>query len=498
MTVASDLALSPGQAASRSPWALSLPLLTGLIVFVALAGANGLPLLADPDTHWHISVGNWILRHGEVPTVDIYSYTFAGQPWIAKEWASQVLMALAYNGGGWAGVVALCAAAFGVTSAVLLRLLLQDIRPLPAVLFTAAAFTMMAPHFLARPFALAFPFLLWWVGGLVRAVEERRAPEPVLLLALLAWANLHGSFTFGLLLTGAFALEALLGSRDPVERKMIFQGWLKFAVAALLVACITPYGFRSILVTFEILGMGEALALIREWKSPDFQTQPLMETILLIAVYLVLARGVKLPLVRVLVVVGLTHLFLQHVRNAELLATLAPLATAPVLAREWPAMRRDPDAGRRGSLVGPTGRNMASAVLILATVYIGSLVRFSNMAPPDTTAPMAALAFAREAGLTEGRVLNDYGYGGYLISAGIPTFIDGRGELFGGEFIKTYVEATHLTGDEPNRLEKTLDRWNIRWTLLLKEQPANKLLPRLPGWRRAYADEAAVIFVRER
>lgn len=37
--------------------------------------------------------------------------------------------------------------------------------------------------------------------------------------------------------------------------------------------------------------MGDALALIAEWKSPDFQTQPLVEAILLIALYLMLGRG---------------------------------------------------------------------------------------------------------------------------------------------------------------------------------------------------------------
>ena len=46
---------------------LSLPLLIGFVVFVALANINGLPLLADPDSHWHITVGNWILQHGAVP-----------------------------------------------------------------------------------------------------------------------------------------------------------------------------------------------------------------------------------------------------------------------------------------------------------------------------------------------------------------------------------------------------------------------------------------------
>src|SRR5580704_14755074 len=159
MAVASGLSVSshPGDSAvlqqPRSSWALSWPLAVGLVLFVWLPNSKG--LLADPDRHWHVTVGNWILAHGAVPTVDVYSFAFA----------------------------------------LMMRLLLRDIRPLPALLFTVAAAVMTAPHLLARPHVLAFPVMLIWVSGLVRAVEERRAPRPVLLLAMLAWANLHGGFT---------------------------------------------------------------------------------------------------------------------------------------------------------------------------------------------------------------------------------------------------------------------------------------------------------------
>lgn len=474
-----------------------MPLVIGLVVFVTLANVSGQPLLADPDSHWHVTIGRWILQHGAVPHVDNYSYTFAGQPWIAKEWLSQVLLALAYAAGGWAGVVALSAAAFGATSALLLRLLMRDLKPLPALLFTAAAFTMMASHFLARPFALAFPFMLLWVAGLVRAVEERRAPDPTLLIVMLLWANLHGGFTLGLMLCGAFALEALLNCRDFAERKQVFMDWLKFGVAALLVSCVTPYGAESIMVTFRIFELGDALNLIQEWKSPNFQTQPLQEVILLIGLYLVLARGVKLPLMRVLVVVGLMHMFLRYARNAELLATLMPLAIAPVLARQWPMLRRGSHAGGLfTSFAGPAGLRVTGLCILIGLVYVAGLVRFADIRP-QSTAPTAALDFVRSAGI-KGRVLNHYGYGGFLISAGIPTFIDGRGELFGGKFIKLYADATYLTGDDTFVLENVLERYQIEWTLLKADTPANKLLARLPGWRRAYGDNNTTIFVRER
>ena len=496
MAVSSGFSVSAGIQDNRSAWTPSWPLALGFLVFVWLSLHGNLPLLADPDTQWHVALGNWILAHRAVPRVDTFSFTFAGEPWIAKEWLSQLLLAGAYDLGGWSAVVVLAAATFGVTFALLLRLLLRDVRPLPAILFTAAAVVMVSTHFMARPFAFAFPFLILWVVGLVRAVEERRAPAPVLLLVMVVWANLHGGFTFGLMLGGAFGLEALIGARDAVERKRLFVGWLTFGVGAVLAACITPYGPESILVTLRIFQLGDSLSLISEWKSPNFQSEPLQELILLVGLYVALSRGLKLPLMRLLIVIGLVHMFLRYARNAELLALVAPLVVAPLIARQWPSQRPEDEArGRLGALAGPAGRAMLAVSLAVGLVFAGGVIRFGDIKAPTATVPQAALDYVQEAGI-KGRVLNYYGYGGYLIRAGIPTFIDGRGELFGGPFIKLYAEAVSLRGDEP--FETLLDRYKIDWTFLAKNQPANQLLAHLPGWRRAYSDDEATIFVRER
>ena len=492
LSVSNDIAAIP----ARSPWALSLPLMLGMTMFVCLANVNGLPLLGDPDSHWHIAVGNWILQHRVVPDVDFYSFTFAGQPWIAKEWLSQTLLAGAYDLGGWGGVVSLGAAALAITFALLLRLLLRDLKPLPALLFTVAAITMTAPHFLARPHILAFPFMLWWVAGLVRAVEERRAPHPILLVAMLFWANMHGGFTLGLLLAGALALDALVGARDMAERRTLFFAWAKFGIATLVVACVTPYGPESIVVTARIFSLGDALGAISEWRSPNFQAQPMQELILLVALYLALSRGLRLPLMRLLIVIGLVHLYLRYARNAELLATLAPLVIAPLLARQWAQVRADPEAkGRLNAWARPAGQAGVAVCVAVAALFAAGLIRFGSVEPPSSTMPQAALDYARGAGL-KGRVLNDYSYGGYLIRAGIPTFIDGRGELYGGDFIKRYVEI--VNGRESRPLEETLDEFHIDWTFLQKDQAANKILAHLANWKRVYSHNTATIFVRQR
>ena len=93
----------------------------------------------------------------------------------------------------------------------------------------------------------------------------------------------------------------------------------------------------------------------------------------------------------------------------------------------------------------------------------------------------------------EGAVLNDYGFGGYLIFSGRRPFIDGRAELYGDAFIRRYTEAVLLTSDD---LPEILRQYRIAWTLLEPSRPAVRLLDRLPGWRRLYADDVAVVHAR--
>src|SRR5690242_1345167 len=68
-----------------------------LFLFGALNGAR--TLLTDGDTGWHIRAGDWMLRNGRVPQDDFFSYTRAGEPWIAWEWLAELCMAWLHRWG---------------------------------------------------------------------------------------------------------------------------------------------------------------------------------------------------------------------------------------------------------------------------------------------------------------------------------------------------------------------------------------------------------------
>ena len=110
----------------------------------------------------------------------------------------------------------------------------------------------------------------------------------------------------------------------------------------------------------------------------------------------------------------------------------------------------------------------------------------------DAVTPQAALVAAQRLNLT-GPVFNSEAFGGYLVFSGVPTFIDGRIEMYGNAFLADYLAAER---GNASVLASLLDRYRIAWTLVQTQSPAAAALDRLPGWRRVYADDQAVIHAR--
>src|SRR3954468_23450130 len=303
----------------------------------ALVLVGGRALLNDSDTYWQIAVGQWILDHHALPRVDIYSFTKAGEPWMSSSWLAQVLYAISYNLAGWTGPVVLAATCIAATFALFTYILSRRIPAAYAVAVAMVVLALSMGHFLARPHVLVLPIMLTWANGLMLASERGEAPSPLLLPLIALWANLHGGFVFGLVLTGAFALDALWNT-DRARQTSVALRWAVFGIGALAACCVTPYGWGSILASRKILDLGELLHLIYEWMPADFSTFGALELVILVLVGGTLYSGVRLTPPRIALVLGLLHMALSHVRNVEIFALLLPIVVLAPVASQF-AMR---------------------------------------------------------------------------------------------------------------------------------------------------------------
>jgi hypothetical protein len=453
----------------------------GIAVYAALL-ANGTLLLGDSDTYWHIAVGKWILAHGAFPHTDIYSFTKTGEPWISSSWLAQVLFAAAYERAGWAGPIVLSVSSVAIAVALFARILGSRIQAKYAISIALAALLLSASHLFARPHVLVLPVMIAWVNGLLRASEQREPPSFWLLPLLALWANLHGGFVFGLALVAPLALDALWNAERP-RRVQLALRWALFGAAALVACCATPYGWGSILASRRILDLGELLHLIYEWMPVNFGYFGPFEACILVAIAGALHGGVRLTPPRIILVLGLLHMALSHVRNVEIFALLAPLVVLTPLTSQFAF-----EPARFVRLTLPVAAGLA-AIVAASTIAFAATHRFE---PPANQAPAAALDVLKQHNAK--RILDDLPFAGYFISKGIPVFVDGRAELYGEAFVMAYYRAMQLK--DVNVLLDLLKRYDIDATVLMPETPAVTFLDHADGWRRIHADSQAVVHMR--
>ena len=429
----------------------------------------------DGDTFTHIAAGDWMLAHHAVPHVDPLTYSVAGKAWTAHEWLCEILLALAYKAGGLTGVALLTGAAAASAIFIVVRAAARDLGGPALATVGVFAAMLVAPGLLARPHILALPVFALWAARLLNARD--RAPPLRLALLMTLWANLHGGFAFGLALIAPCAAESILAAGD---RRAVARDWALFALASVAAALANPYGIEGLLFPARLLGL-QALTRIGEWGPETFAHPNALEAAMLGLIGLALLRPVRLPAIRLALLLGLLHLSLAHARHEMLLAVLGPMLLAAPLATAL----KTPGEAR------PHDRR--TAALLAGALAIAAL-RLCLPAPiiPAYASARAALAALPDE-VKRQPVLNGYAFGGYLSLEGVKPFVDGRADLFGDAFLSDYARIAH---GESDALAAALQRDHVGWTMFAPEQGAAAAMDKLPGWRRIYADPRVVAHAR--
>lgn len=470
------------------PW-FGLPFLWAVAVFLACFSRPDL-LLAEPDLQWHIAAGRWMIEHRKFMDTDVFSYTFAGQPWISTAWFSQVLFAIVYDFGGWLAILAIGSLATALAFYLIARLVGSVQGELWGTLTSMISYPLVYPAITIRPHLLALPVIVAWTTALMSATGKRHPPWTALSLMVL-WANLHGAFTVGFIIAGAFGLEALLRA-EPQDRIRVAAVWCIFGALAFAAACATPSGIHPFILTFRLAHANEALPHTQEWRSASFEATTVLFFMVPVLYMLALSKEVRRNAARILLIAAVTLLTLRYMRFIMFLGIVAPLLGSAAMGRIFPSALKSPLADRlRHQLPGLALLRGACAVAAALTFYAATQ---KSIRPPDAESPDAAFASVPEE-IRNKRVLNSFHFGGFLIRHGIPTFIDGRTDmLFGGGFVSRYLKAR-----EPENtagVASLVDEYRIEWAIVGTDDGFAKTIPQLEGWRTHYKDDAATVFIR--
>ncbi len=482
----------PGLPALHPAWIVTIG---ACAVLFRVAMASGL----NNDVYWQLAAGNWMLGHHAVIRHDVFSYTVPGHPWFAEEWGFEVLLAWMVRH---VGPVSYWLVSAGATSGALLLSAARCRRLGSGQLWTAALAIMVAGGLVIgvapRPQDLSYLFFAFELLTLTLARRDRRwllALPPLLLL----WANLHGSFLFGLAVFGFdVAASAVARARQPGPaapggaRELRVRGrvgvgaplparWGAASFAASLIApVVNPHGLGLYRYAFHV-GTTSKLNGIEEWQSPNFHDPVLLVFVALpavvAAVWLASSRQ-RVELFDLVVWAVLLIATLRAVRFGPYMV----IALAGVLA-PWKVV---PKETLRASRVAP----LAALALVALIVSPHHPPAGAPTTRGSGAVPVRAAAWLRAQG---GRVFSTYVWNDYLIHVGVPDFVDGRTDMyFGTGVLDTYTKVSSLS----QAPDPVFDRYGVRWVLWPRGDALSTYLAQDPRWHVARRFGPDLVFER--
>jgi hypothetical protein len=483
---------------------------------VACAGLllllSGLYRVRTFDTFFHLAAGRLVLARGAVPTVDPFSFTFAGARWLDHSWGFQALLAALYGVGGFVALSLWQA----LTACLAGGLTWWPVRPDRAAWGLGAVLAVLPAVALrevleARPHMLAFVCLalaLLLIGRVFRGGSVWSLAWLLPLQAL--WLTVHGSHVLllGLLASAALVLSTLRRAR------LATAFVLALGAALTLVMLFAPDALtqgtdhlRSSFLEGQVQEWYPVTLsdLVSYWPGRAMLLLLLLPALGAVSLLHTLVRARSLTTDSVERSVDayqllLWALFAALALSSRRMLALYALGAGPV----WlPLAIRG--ARTLGSRLPRERLRLAELALPAAALGCLALVLLCAPGPFDLGPglmpgrfPERAVAHI-ESTKRIARIYNAYNFGGYLMwqrpAAGV--FVDGRAITV---YPAVFLEAFERAYVDMPTFEGLATRFAVDGVLLptssARTAPLRSYLEASPRWRVSYRDEIAVVYER--
>jgi hypothetical protein len=254
----------------------------GIFIFLFFFGP-----VETEDIWWHLSTGQWIAAHGQVPHEDIFPFGHEKLPWLCNgEWLGSVVLFGVFKAGGLLGLRIFRSLFFVMVAGLIFFYARRQMSfPLLMALVLMAVFGLSNRGWL-RPDLFNFlfiPIFLMVLFDYEETGDHRRLW--ILPLLSLIWFNAHlGGFIYGMLLLFIFSLSAFIRCLKVEPASVAQKATAKGQALTLTLtglAClagfiINPYGLEGFLYPFKVflfsnfIGYHKLKASIVEMQPPGY------------------------------------------------------------------------------------------------------------------------------------------------------------------------------------------------------------------------------------
>jgi hypothetical protein len=444
--------------------------------------------MSSIDLVYHLRAGEAILSTHGAPSVDAFTFSMAGRPWLDQQWGAQILLALVYRAGGWVGMALFHAALVGATFWFLwLACRARGASARLSAALTMSGFVVCFYNAGMRPQTMAYPL---FTGALWILADRRAHPRRLWVLpaVMVVWANVHGSFPLGLVL---IALSWAEDRRDHAATK---NTTLAVGVIGLFATLVGPYGLGVWRYAIGISTNERILGHVEEWAATTIRSADgaLFFLSALAVVVLLARRGVKTDALTLVWLGSFFLLGLSAARGEVWWGFVFPVTMAGLIVEE----PRSPE-DERGSLM----MNLLVVTTLIAFVAVLSPWVRDRIDPSSgetallSYAPQRMVDAVQRVAPADARLFVTLPYASWFeyASPTNPMFVDPRIELFPDDVWDDYFAVAE--GHEG--WQGIVDRWGVDVIVMAPgDATIVALLQNDPGWRLAYRDTSGSVFVR--
>jgi len=503
----------------------------GLIAFLSLLLFIHLRMsveLHDPDIWLHLKTGEYIVQHKAIPQIDIFSSTISGKEWIDHSWLVQVIFYLVFHFGGPDNLLLLSAITV-ILAFLFLFFSVYNQRQhltLSVVMLTMAAFASQS-RFNIRPENFSILFFSLYLFLLTRHVRKNW----IFLLPLiqLIWVNCHGFFILGPLLVAIFILAEKLKRLGILpwqwnETELLDARSYRNLVRVFLLVCvasfINPYGYKGalypFLVIFDSTGKtGIFYKHIQELK-PAWQINHNLflfyYVLAVISLLTFLLNFKRINIAYLIIWLILLGISVRINRNVIFFNFAAFLIIMDNLVKGLSVKKLNFIEGFFGKSIYILKYIVIVIIILRISETNSGILRSSYYIFEDNRVKSSLLGVAAEAypdkaadfilkNELPGNIFNLFNHGSYFIYRLFPkkkVFIDGRTELYGGNFFSNYQKILNI---DEHAISDLFKRYKINTVLLSGEISDIGNLSRYffnkpDEWALVYFAEDAIIFLR--
>ena len=432
LTIRESARRTPGTAGPHTPARrVTSRLMPFLLVLglLGLAARHGFRPIGDPDTWWHLRLGDDIWRTWSF--TDPAPWTrFATEDWVTTQWLPELVASRVEHLFGLPGVVWLYCAGLVLVTAVLYLVCRGEADILAAAIAAAVAFLGMSATLTPRPQLVSFILLLVVTSAWLRTARDLR-PRWWLIPVSWLWACSHGMWFTGVAV-GAVVIVGLF--LDRRIRGAVALRLLAIPVLSLLVAALTPTGPRLLL---SPLAVGGVTRYITEWAPPSIhELAPAVTAGMIAIVAIAWARGRQVLWSNIGLLLVATFWALLSARTVTLGAAMA----APLLAGALQSLLPDPRAPRMSRReVIALGGGAVACLAAVALLLPGSTGVPANV-PNGLNASLDRLP-------PHSVIFNNSEVGGWLLwrHPALEPVIDGRTEAFPTSQFEGYLKTSQVS-----------------------------------------------------